>query len=95
MKLTKEECEGIISLVRAASTITAGVSQEEVEAMSAQVEREDSIAPLIDPTGWMRTKDKSDNWRRLWTAFRKFREEVLQVQEDEMKRMEKAQQQND
>lgn len=86
-KLSAIECDVIIGQVRAVAIMAMGISDEEIEAMSRQISMEDSVAALFEPSGWIRTHEKSENFYRLFAAFRTFRATVLNVQQAEQQRV--------
>lgn len=82
-QLTDEEIDLLVSLIKQASRAAMIVPLHAVQALMEQHDREEALLPLLDPTLWMRTHDKT-RWHKPWLrAFLEYRKALQDLADTE------------
>lgn len=67
------------SLIETISRLAANVPAEAVEGLVDEYQRSETIAPIFDPTGWMRVQRNYANLLKLAQGFLAFRRVIAEV----------------
>lgn len=81
---TREEIDlTLLQLVNIARLVRLGPSDEELQRYIAAASRADTIAPILDPTLWMRGSKKNDFFLKTARALVTFRASLPTLEEAE------------
>lgn len=71
-RLTDLEYQATFDLIHQTGAIALLIDPEHVRAVLAEIERTDTLMPMLDPTGWMKIAKNIPGHRRVVTAFLHF-----------------------
>lgn len=80
--LSPDEAEGIASIVKNVCQMAMFVSADQARAAANQIEREEAIMPIFDPTRFMAESGALRTNARMIKAFRDFRLALEEIRRD-------------